>query len=136
MTQDCLKAIAGKRIERLEVGDQEGQLRFTVKDGAPVVWQTEGDCCSETWFADIIGTENLVGHEVLKAEEIEVPAVEDNRTRQEEDQFYGVRLVTEKGPCEIIYRNSSNGYYGGSIYLPDPPSSCDKWKEISADWSA
>lgn len=31
--------------------------------------------------------------------------------------YYGMKITTEKGRCVIDYRNSSNGYYGGSLEL-------------------
>ena len=41
--------------------------------------------------------------------------VDDGRRRQEVDEAYGYTLTTSKGYCDIIFRNPSNGYYGGGI---------------------
>lgn len=43
----------------------------------------------------------------------------DGNSRQEFDSFYGYQLTTNKGHCTISYRNSSNGYYGGNLYLEE-----------------
>ena len=36
---------------------------------------------------------------------------------QECDEAYGYKLTTDKGYADIVFRNSSNGNYGGSIEL-------------------
>jgi hypothetical protein len=99
------------------------------------VYETEADCCSETWWADVTGFDALVGGTVLSAEEIALPEPEDDRGRQEYDQAYGLKVTTNKGVCDMVYRNSSNGYYGGSAYraddLPNGPLA-----KIEGDWQA
>lgn len=97
---------------------------------------TYGDCCSESWWADVIGVKQLLGARITDASDIPMPQVEDDRSRQEVDQIYGIRICTDKGACDLVFRNSSNGYYGGG-YTPI-------WgREISSnptllteDWSA
>lgn len=127
--------LIGRRIEGLQVSEGEENLIFLTDQGG-VAYTTYGDCCSETWFADIVGVSGLLGEIVAKVEDIDMPAVEDGRTRQESDQFYGVRLTTAKGTADIVYRNSSNGYYGGSIEeraaLPEGLT----LRPITADWRA
>ena len=101
--------------------------------------QTDGDCCSETWFADIIGIRNLLsGSNVDGIEILRFPEeVSDARSRQEVDAVYGVRLRTCKGNCDIIYRNSSNGYYGGTVdVVPETTCADIKFKKITKDWQA
>jgi hypothetical protein len=97
---------------------------------------TCSDCCSETWFADIIGVDNLLCEDTIGIEILDLPDPKDDRTRQDYDLAYGFVLKTKKGNCEFIYRNSSNGYYGGDIdnvnrieTLPADVS------EILGDWS-
>ena len=36
----------------------------------------------------------------------------------DEVEFYGLSIKTDKGEIVIDYRNSSNGYYGGSLCWP------------------
>ena len=70
----------------------------------------------------------------------------DERTRQEYDQVYKFMLVTHKGYCDIIFRNSSNGNYGGCLkYLQDEPiydsryiaaKEPIKWLELKEDYTA
>jgi len=104
--------LIGKLVTGLKIGD--GETVMVVEfEGGQSVYECEGDCCSNTWIADIVGVQRLIGHTVLKVEQLDVPEVEDGRTRQEYDQFYGVKLITDGGYVDVVYRNSSNGYYGG-----------------------
>ena len=101
-----------------------------------------GDCCSETWFADIVGINNLltgsvydkvIGIEILRFPE----EVSDARGRQDVDEVYGVRLRTCKGDCDIIYRNSSNGYYGGTVEVASEAACVGiEFEKITKDWQS
>ena len=136
MGQDVIDSLLGKRIAAIEVSDGEGYLRFQT-DAGEVVWEAEGDCCSESWFADIIGTSALIGGTVSEVVELEMPKPVDDRTRQEEDEAYGFRISTEKGSATIAFRNSSNGYYGGSLNVVGGAPEDRVFRSLSADdWSA
>lgn len=128
--------LVGHTIRKVFVREGEEAMAF-VTDLGTFAFQTDGDCCSETWFADLNGYAALAGA-VSRVEEFELPeeAGKDGRTRQEEDQVMGVRIRTWRGDCEILYRNSSNGYYGGSIAFVFVPESLDGWKQITGDWQA
>lgn len=109
-----LKELIGKRVDALYL-DADTELYF-VTDGGVLAFVAEGDCCSESWFADIVGVKALLGHVVQAADETWLPAdynVDDGRGRQEEDELYGFRLTTDAGYVDFVYRNSSNGFYGG-----------------------
>lgn len=121
---------------RLDVAQEHLTLEFAA--GEAVGFAVEADCCSETWFADIVNPELVLGQEITRCGEIELPAeparlLDERRTRQECDQFYGFELVSAKGVCIVAYRNSSNGYYGGSIMRSEPRTG---GKLITADYSA
>lgn len=76
----------------------------------------EGDCCSVSWFADIIGVEKVQGTRIKEIREPDLSNynTDDGRCRQESESVYGYDLVSEDGGiCTIVFRNSSNGYYGG-----------------------
>jgi hypothetical protein len=132
--RDNWQALTGRRIDKIEVEPGEEYIRFQT-DAGPLAWITDGDCCSETWFADIVGVKALLGATVTKVENVEIPEVEDGRTRQEVDSFYGVSITTDRGVAKIIYRNSSNGYYGGDA-RPDAQHVPSKLVEITDDWQA
>lgn len=140
--------VAGKTIDELYVGPEEAYLVLVV-GGERIVWDTDSDCCSETWFADIKGVNRLIGHRVLavSAEDAENDP-EDGRTRQESDTVQTLRFTTDAGEAEIIWRNSSNGYYGGSVFWPQwaeipewyrrvkHPEPDDVLTRVTDDWSA
>jgi hypothetical protein len=132
-----MRGLVGHRVMGIFVSRDEEEMIFVTNTGA-LRYRTYGDCCSTTWFADIVGIKQLIGHTVTKAEEINVPIPEgDVRERSEEDQNYGIRLTTDGGVCDIVYRNASNGYYGGSIDLvKELPTSLDNYRPIYEDWSA
>jgi len=115
-----MKSLIGKTINHVML-DQNGQhvIVFVDVDYLNSVWAfiAKGGCCSETWFSDIIGIDALLGHTVTGVEELELPNynTRDGRCRQRSDKVYGYKLTTEAGVCDVIFRNSSNGYYGGSV---------------------
>jgi hypothetical protein len=124
-----------KTVKRILVNDDQGQLAFDT-DAGMIVYTAYGDCCSETWFADITGIDALLNATVTGVEEINMESIDDGRTRQEHDEFYGLKIITTKGRADIVYRNSSNGYYGGEILLKDEPTDITGWSEIKDDWQA
>jgi len=143
----CWGQLLGVTVYNMYVSEGEGVIAFCTQkaysgrgyshEAKHLIIETNGDCCSETWFADIVGRDNLIPNEIIGVRFLSVPSVEDNRSRQDVDDFYGVRLSTSKGDCDIIYRNSSNGYYGGSSSLSKVEFSSLIWKEITEDtWQA
>lgn len=137
--------LTGRTITGLATGPSEAYLVMHT-DSGDIVWATDADCCSETWFADVIGFANLIGHRIFAASEATEDDPEDGRTRQESDSVGVVTLTTAAGHAEIRWRNSSNGYYGGSIFLVGSdtpgwysvsvPEEGDTLTEITADWQA
>ena len=134
-----MKDMLEKYVERVSVSDGECFLMFH-NGSVTITYEAYGDCCSESWFADITGLDNLRGQTVIGVRILDVDLPEgDNRTRQEEDQVYGYRLSTRKGDCDIIFRNSSNGYYGGELVLVASAARLkgEVFTEITTDeWSA
>jgi hypothetical protein len=142
-----MKELVGKTIQSVLVNADESRLRFVCDDG-PLTFEVEGECCSNSWFADLIGYQALVGHRVADVHDVEltegktppldVPSSDsltaNGRTRQGYDLLYGYVITTDAGRCTVAFRNSSNGYYGGScgVTTADDPS----WKPIEDDWSA
>ena len=125
--------LIGKTVTHLRVNDDQSILAFAHPDGTSTAYQTDADCCSETWFADITGVSALIGATVTAADDVALNCTQDDRCRQESDEFYGVKLRTDKGYVDIVYRNSSNGYYGGSIdlytgELPPMVAITDDWQ--------
>lgn len=128
--------VVGRTLIGIAVSqDGETTLRLTFADGETYV-TTEGDCCSESWWADVVGAASCYGSTVREVREIELPNPDDNRTRQESDAAYGYDIVTDGGVVNLVFRNSSNGYYGGWAFdSPKEPET--EWVAITGnDWRA
>lgn len=102
-----------KVITGVKISEGEQYILFIPNYGECLLFEAIADCCSETWYSDIIGLHNLLNRLISGVEILKMPQPQDDRSRQEYDEAYGFRLKTDKGHCDIIYRNSSNGFYGG-----------------------
>jgi hypothetical protein len=130
--------LVGHKIIRVDIAEGENAIRFST-NAESLIYQTYGDCCSETWFSEILGLDSLINHTVSGVEALTMPVYDDGNGRQEYDQFYGYRIDTEVGSCTIAFRNSSNGYYGGSCELETITRNGNNvWYDVShlTDWTA
>jgi hypothetical protein len=131
-----MKELIGRTVSEVWVGPGEGTIYFKT-DAGWLSWHAVGDCCSESWFADILGIEDLLNGRVSTVAEKDLPDDDQYRTRQEIDCVYGYAVTTEKGAATIAFRCSSNGYYGGYLSAVDedvePPATA---RQIVSDWSA
>lgn len=133
-----MKELIGKKVVGLRVNDDQGVLAFDTDQGV-VAFEVWGDCCSEAWFADITGVAALLGGTVRTAEEVSADGynVEDGRTRQDWDLAYGVKLTTDKGYVDIVFRNSTNGNnYSASLGLLPNSDLPEEMTAITDDWQA
>lgn len=114
------KLLVGKTINSIEVSVSKDWVKFNCKEGIFYAYCT-ADCCSETWIEHMSIPDRINEFLVESVEEIELG--EGIGTRQEYDKLYGVKLKSSKRYEDIFieFRNSSNGYYGGSINFTDDP---------------
>jgi len=153
-----MKELLNKIIKNIFISEGESHIKFILSDNSEMIYATNGDCCSETWFSDFTGIDCLINEEIFEIEELELPYDGEmllaQRSRQEEDKLYGYCFKTQKGYATLEYRNSSNGYYGGScgLIIPKPDDLDPYYKglyndyqkkkneiifhEIKDDWSA
>lgn len=135
-----MEELIGKRIIKIFVSQDQSQIVFETNMGQ-ITYDANGDCCSESWFADITGGLALLGATVDEVTEVERENEEayltDGRTRQQSDVVYGYKFKTTKGWADIWFRNSSNGYYGGWLEFDNSPIETEEMEEITNDeWSA
>lgn len=144
-----MKELFGEVVRAVYSNEDQHSLFFDVGPGRMggsyvrqrfIEFPLDSDCCSESWWADIVGTEALINQRVMGIEELEMPDVpeDDKRSRQEYDQAYGYRLKTRVGYVDLVFRNSSNGYYGGDLddavwHEQMPPG---VYCKIVTDWRA
>ena len=110
--------LVGKVVTAVYLANDGGAIRFDIDGGEPIVARADGDCCSNSWIEEVQGLGQLLGSPVVCVEDIgDMPTKEGNRYgySEEEMTYYGCKITTENGYALIDYRNSSNGYYGGSL---------------------
>lgn len=113
METSISKALVGKKIIGHSLDSDRRVLRFDIDHGDQVVLEAEGDCCSHAWIESIDAPDNLLGV-VQSAEEIDMPDL-GGMPGCDVVEYYGLKIVTDKGHVVIDYRNDSNGYYGASL---------------------
>lgn len=140
-TEDAMDRLVGKHIAGLWINNTQDRLVFVCDDGERLAFTAEGDCCSQSWINDLIGVDAVLGHVVVKAEAVDLDdianpmAEKDERNHDDSVQVYKWTLTTERGQCDIIFRNASNGYYGGWLDATENVS-IDGFQQVAADWTA
>ena len=104
--------LIGKSIVSFDWTSDSIMIRFS--DGNEITGEAFGDCCSSTWLESIDLPENISGV-LISVTNIDMPEQPYDEKEHDCLQFYGVKISTSRGSAVIDYRNSSNGYYGGSI---------------------
>lgn len=131
--------LIGKTIKKIALSKDQTILVFILSNGEHVVCEAVADCCSESWFADITGVNVLLQGLIKQIELMDLDLPQDERCRQESDSFYGIKIKTDKGDADIIFRNSSNGYYGGWLEVKEyieNHHNRDDFIEITKDYTA
>lgn len=113
-----MRDLVGKVINKIEMSDDTTVMVFTTDSGEKIAYLTEGDCCSYSWFSHITNLDTLLGQKVNEVVEREEFSKEEYEKAEKEGDYeslalYGYMLKTNKGTCDIEFRNDSNGYYGG-----------------------
>lgn len=115
-----LRKLVGQNIAAVSM--TEDDLTFTTSTGRVYTYGVEGDCCSTSYFHDLVGKEKLIENGPV----VSVGAVDiddpDEDDPYEVVQAYGFEIVTEhpkwgEQTTVLSFRNSSNGYYGGWMRL-------------------
>lgn len=136
-----MQELVGCVINVIYISDDHTTLVFGVdirnKESKFLIYEAYGDCCSSSWFNDLTGVEALLERKVVSVESVELPDIQTD-SEYELIQAYGYKITTSKGYCDLVFRNSSNGYYGGSLELEENPKfdPTRNWFKIMDDWSA
>lgn len=127
-------ALVGATIRGVDICDNG--IRFHIGDDKPMAFYLVEDCCSETWLYSVRNFDALK-EPVEEIVEIDLSHIDpkDGLGRQDEDDVHGFGLKTAAGVFEIVYRNSSNGYYTGWIERGSDRSEWrGEWEPVCADW--
>jgi hypothetical protein len=90
-------------------------------DKGTFAFETTGDCCSCSYFQEILNPEQILNKTITEVSTMELdkenPARYEDKIDEQGDltQFYGYKIRVEDGFCDLIFRNESNGYYGGDL---------------------
>ncbi len=106
----------GKSVSRLFAAEIYAVFISTLEDPNDlIVFDTDfgvlafgvwGAHSTESWFSEIRGIEYLINNTILNTEISLAPTVNDTKSRRDVDDFYVIKLTTDKGVCSIFYRNS------------------------------
>jgi hypothetical protein len=131
-----MEELIGRKILKVQLDAEKVYLNF-VTDIGNVTYGCFADCCSESWINHINGISELLGGTVQDADEVDffsLLQIEPEATRQEYDRVLFHRIKTEKGWCSFEFRNSSNGYYGGSLDKEDTLPDDVEMQDITDDF--
>lgn len=129
---DKKNILVGKLIIKMKLSEDKNAILFVTEDGNNIVANTYGECCSSTWIEHINLPSYKFPFRVLEVINIELPEQAYN-TIDDYLQFYGCKIITDKGDIVIDYRNSSNGYYGGFLSWETVSNDNRKFKVIKED---
>lgn len=109
--------LIGKTLTGIKIADDKGALLFQTTEGDLIV-RCDADCCSHTWVEAVELPSRGFPALVTAVDDLSMP---DLGSPGEYDciAYYGCKVSTENGDIVIDYRNSSNGFYGGSLSWPD-----------------
>ena len=137
------KCLDDKTITGVELSEDKKAIRFLIEGGDPIVAKCDADCCSHTWIEHVELPALGFPAKVLSAAALDLPGSQDDHPDHDCLQGYGLKITTDKGDLIIDYRNSSNGYYGGSLSWPDDKYfyggvygqnvSNEKWQPVTPD---
>ncbi len=110
--------LKGKTIKEILVEDDRETLMFILDPQEKIEFQAVGDCCSDSWIEHYDHIKEPAT--IIEFVEIDIPASFESKPSEHnkgEDvmEYYFYELKTDKGSFMIEMRNSSNGYYGGSL---------------------
>jgi len=108
------KVMIGKTLTAVYLASDRRAIKFDT-DLGEVIAKCDGDCCSSTWIESLMLPAGGLPALVTDTRDLRL----GSHTKDYDlTQFYGLRLVTDKGDLELDYRNESNGYYGGNLSWP------------------
>jgi hypothetical protein len=94
------------------------ELVFETVDGERYRMYHEQDCCESVTLEDVVGDlEDLVGSEILIAEEVDGETPVDHKFVYEPDSYTWTfyKFATRKGYVDLRWLGQSNGYYSESV---------------------
>lgn len=136
MSRAEMNELENQTINEIWMNLENNTIIFELNNGNKLAYQTEGECCSASWFNDLIGVSGLIGQKITLVRDVMSPKESTKQERDDVIEFYGIELYTDLGVSTIIYRNESNGYYGGWCEKIDSVEITENFRRITEDWAA
>jgi len=131
--------LTGAKLLDMKLAEDQKAILF-VTDRGEIIARCDADCCSYTWVEHIELPALGFPATVIAIADLDLPGSDNNHPEHDCLQVYGLKITTDRGDIIIDYRNSSNGYYGGSLTWPGEyhyggvfgqNDSKENWKPIS-----
>lgn len=142
-----MEELIGRKILSVGIDEEHDILRFKT-DAGPVFYMTENECCNWVYFNDILGIKEILGKVVNSITHHDCKDISHDSSAIDCLDEYMITLNSDTGRCDITYRNSSNGYYGGyCVNVPgdkpwensnqEPPTAIAdfSYRELTEDWT-
>lgn len=110
--------LVGRIVESAWINERRDVIELRFADNPALFLCAVGDCCSRSWFEHVEGVDALIGHQILRVVEREMPPPSSD-AHSDVTRYYGWTIETARGRCDIEMRNESNGWYGGSVYIAE-----------------
>lgn len=110
--------LIGKKIKLAEINEEKDLVVLTTQEDKKIYLTWEGDCCASCYIQHVSGVDNLIGAEILSAENAEWKDISSGE-EYEVTESMGTNIKTTKGYVTFESRVEHNGYYGGYIYVSD-----------------
>lgn len=126
--EGIMEKMVGSKVAKVQLLDGGYIIRLFTDRGI-FEGVVEGDCCSSTWIENVEYPAFGYPFEIAEVDHKWLP---DNIPEEDEDNYeviayYGISFRGTRGDSlNIDFRNSSNGYYGGSL----------EWRTKNADAEA
>ena len=103
----------GLTVLRYRLDTFKTRITFFCEDEIIVHADTFAECCSETWIEEIEDGENLINKKIKEINPVDLP----DRSPDQYNEFYSIDFIMhDNSKTRLIFRNESNGYYGGSMF--------------------
>lgn len=110
------EVLKGKTLAMVE--NKGDEVLFVTADGERYKLYHSQDCCESVTVEDVCGDlADLIGSQILQAEEVTSDTNPEGVTKEYQDSFTWTfyKLATLKGAVTIRWYGESNGYYSESV---------------------
>lgn len=143
-----MKELLDQKIVNVYIEPSGSLIVFENDEGIFFKYDAYGDCCSQSWINDLVNPECLFGHTITKVEPVSMDDVITRKasveiSKEEYDSYeclqaYSYKITTTGGYFDIVFRNSSNGYYSGNLEFNKKKISDSELKsliKVVSDWT-